>query len=167
MHFILTTLSLAFAVGFLMHCTFTVFSVWFYHCLTLFFHCCTFTFFFPPPLACLAVPRMTSPSHKLTSFHPFKNSPAIDYQMPRWWWKSIFSAPYLQKIYFQCPVFTENHSLSVNWPPQVRHVGDLGNVHTDRFGHTKIRVNDRQVAMNIVNIITITIITISIFTNTN
>jgi len=26
----------------------------------------------------------------------------------------------------------------------VRHVGDLGNVHTDRFGHTKIRVNDRQ-----------------------
>ena len=28
---------------------------------------------------------------------------------------------------------------------KVRHVGDLGNVHTDRFGHTKIRVNDRQV----------------------
>ena len=31
---------------------------------------------------------------------------------------------------------------------KVRHVGDLGNVHTDRFGHTKIRVNDRQVIMS-------------------
>ena len=31
---------------------------------------------------------------------------------------------------------------------KVRHVGDLGNVHTDRFGHTKIRVNDRQVIIS-------------------
>ena len=36
---------------------------------------------------------------------------------------------------------------------QVRHVGDLGNVHTDRFGHTKIRVNDRQVIIIIILII--------------
>ena len=32
----------------------------------------------------------------------------------------------------------------------MRHVGDLGNVHTDRFGHTKIRVNDRQVIIIII-----------------
>ena len=38
----------------------------------------------------------------------------------------------------------------------MRHVGDLGNVHTDRFGHTKIRVNDRQVIIIII-IVTIVI----------
>ena len=37
----------------------------------------------------------------------------------------------------------------------MRHVGDLGNVHTDRFGHTKIRVNDRQVIIIVIIIIVI------------
>ena len=44
----------------------------------------------------------------------------------------------------------------------MRHVGDLGNVHTDRFGHTKIRVNDRQVIINAIIIIVIIIIIIII-----
>ena len=40
---------------------------------------------------------------------------------------------------------------------KVRHVGDLGNVHTDRFGHTKIRVNDRQVIIITIRVIIIAI----------
>ena len=44
----------------------------------------------------------------------------------------------------------------------MRHVGDLGNVHTDRFGHTKIRVNDRQVIIIAIIIIVIIIIIIMI-----
>ena len=46
----------------------------------------------------------------------------------------------------------------------MRHVGDLGNVHTDRFGHTKIRVNDRQVIIILIVVVVVVVIIIIVIT---
>lgn len=49
----------------------------------------------------------------------------------------------------------------------MRHVGDLGNVHTDRFGHTKIRVNDRQVIIILIVVVIIIIVITIIIASMN